>query len=183
MRTRSMVRSVVAGALLGATFLVAIPSGSPALAVPAGFTDSLVGSFTTPTAVKVLPGGDLLVLEKGGTFQRVAANGSVWFPLEDRGQVARVDATSGEIQALIEVGDPSAIPDLMSDPHAVAAGATGIWVARAADHSVGRIDPATNAVAESIPLSVVPRQSARAIKGFLVTRLPHYGHDCHLDQD
>ena len=70
--------------------------------------------------------------------------------------MARVDATSGEIQALIEVGDPSAIPDLMSDPHAVAAGATGIWVARAADHSVGRIDPATNAVAESIPLSVVP---------------------------
>ena len=77
MRTRSMLRSMVTGALLGAAFLVAVPSASPALAVPAGFTDSLVGSFTAPTAVKVLPGGDLLVLEKGGTFQRVAANGAV----------------------------------------------------------------------------------------------------------
>ena len=77
MRTRSMLRSMVTGALLGAAFLVVVPSASPALAVPAGFTDSLVGSFTAPTAVKVLPGGDLLVLEKGGTFQRVAANGAV----------------------------------------------------------------------------------------------------------
>ena len=33
---------------------------------------SLVGAFTSPTAVKVLPGGDLLVLEKPGTLQRVA---------------------------------------------------------------------------------------------------------------
>ena len=47
----------------------------------------------------------------GATTQyAAAADGSVWFPLEDRGQVARVDAASGEIQALIEVGDPSADP-------------------------------------------------------------------------
>ncbi len=75
MRTRSMLP--IAGALLVAACLVAVPTASPALAVPAGFADSLVGSFTQPTAVKVLPGGDLLVLEKGGTFQRVAANGSI----------------------------------------------------------------------------------------------------------
>ena len=93
----------------------------------------------------------------GATTQyAAAAEGSVWFPLEDRGQVARVDAASGEIQALIEIGDPSAIPDLMSDPHAVAAGDAGIWVTNAAERSVGRIDPATNTVAESIPLQVVP---------------------------
>ena len=35
----------------------------------------------------------------GATTQyAVAADGSVWFPLEDRGQVARVDAASGEIR-------------------------------------------------------------------------------------
>ena len=93
----------------------------------------------------------------GATTQYpAAAEGSVWFPLEDRGQVARVDAASGEIQALIEVGDPSAVQDLPSDPHGVAAGDAGIWVANAAERSVGRIDPATNTVAESIPLPVVP---------------------------
>ncbi len=98
----------------------------------------------------------------GGTTTQytAAAEGSIWFPLDDRGQVARVDAATAEIQALIEVGDPSAIPDLMSDPHAVAAGEAGIWVAKAAERSVGRIDPATNAVAESIPLSVVPHALA-----------------------
>ena len=93
----------------------------------------------------------------GATTQyAAAADGSVWFPLEDRGQVARVDAATGEIQALIEVGDPSAVQDLMSDPHGVAAGDAGIWVANAAERSVGRIDPATNTVAESIPVPVVP---------------------------
>ena len=99
------------------------------------------------------------VLALGGatTQYAAAADGSVWFPLEDRGQVARVDAASGEIQALIEVGDPSAVPSTsMSDPHGVAAGEAGVWVANAAGRSVGRIDPATNTVAESIPLSVVP---------------------------
>ena len=42
--------------------------------------------------------------------------GRVWFPLEDRGQVARVDGASGEIQALIEVGDPSAVEYLPVRP-------------------------------------------------------------------
>ena len=93
----------------------------------------------------------------GATTQYPAvAEGSVWFPLEDRGQVARVDGASGEIQALIEIGDPSAIQDLPSDPHAVAAGDAGIWVTNAAERSVGRIDPATNTIAESIPVPVVP---------------------------
>ena len=44
MRTRSMFS--VAGALLAAACLVAVPAASPALAVPAGFTDTLVGSAT-----------------------------------------------------------------------------------------------------------------------------------------
>jgi DNA-binding beta-propeller fold protein YncE len=93
----------------------------------------------------------------GATTQYPAvAEGSVWFPLEDRGQVARVDAASGEIRALIDIGDPSAVQDLPSDPHGVAAGDAGIWVTNAAERSVGRIDPATNTVAESIPVQVVP---------------------------
>ena len=57
----------------------------------------------------------------------------------------------------------------MSDPHAVAAGDAGIWVAKAAERSVGRIDPATNAVAESIPLSVVPYALALDGKTLWVT--------------
>ena len=93
----------------------------------------------------------------GATTQyAAAAEGSVWFPLEDRGQVARVDASTGEIQALIDVGDPGAVPDMPSDPHGVAAGEAGIWVGNAAERSVAQIDPAANAIAETIPVSVAP---------------------------
>ena len=94
----------------------------------------------------------------GGTTTQyaAAADGSLWFPLDNSGQVARINAATAEIQALIDVGDPSAVEYLMSDPHGVAAGEAGVWVANAAGHSVGQIDPATNTIVESIALSVVP---------------------------
>lgn len=72
MRTRSLF---VAMAVLAGTAVLS--SATPAHAVPAGFTDTLVTTVTGPTAVKVLPGGDLLVLEKQGVFRRVAADGTV----------------------------------------------------------------------------------------------------------
>ena len=93
----------------------------------------------------------------GATTQyAAAADGSVWFPLDDRGQVARLDAATGEIQALIDVGDPGAVQDMPSDPHGVATGEAGIWVGNAAAGSVARIDPSTNTIAESIPVPVKP---------------------------
>ena len=93
----------------------------------------------------------------GATTQYGAgADGSLWMPLEDTGQVARLDASTAEILALIDVGDPAAVPDLMSDPHGVAVADGGVWVSQAAEHAVARIDPATNAIAESIPVQVVP---------------------------
>ena len=54
-------------------------TGTPVEAVPAGFVDVAVvpGAFASPTAVKVLPGGELLVLEKGGSLRRVAIDGTV----------------------------------------------------------------------------------------------------------
>lgn len=63
--------------------VVAIPAlgavASPAAqAVPSGFNDTPVATgFTDPTAVEVLPGGRLLVLEEGGGLRIVHADGSV----------------------------------------------------------------------------------------------------------
>ena len=127
-----------------------------------GTLDSIGESLPTPPAADLGEVADLgrttagAALGGATTQYTAAADGSVWFPLEDRGQVARVDGATGEIQALIEVGDPSAVQDLPSDPHGVAAGDAGIWVTNAAGRSVGRIDPATNTVAESIPVPIVP---------------------------
>lgn len=71
MRTRSLLSA--AAVLVGAVGAIA----SPAQAVPAGFADSLIATVTQPTGIKVLPGGDLLVLEKQGGLRRIAADGSV----------------------------------------------------------------------------------------------------------
>ncbi len=101
MRTRSMLTA--AGALISAACLVAIPVASPALAVPVGFTDSLVATFTQPTAVKVLPGGDLLVLEKQGTFRRVALDGTV----SPAGSITPTVCAGGERGLLSAALDPS----------------------------------------------------------------------------
>ena len=51
---------------------------------------------------------------------------------------------------------PRRSPGMKSDPHGVAVGEAGIWVAQAAARSLGRIDPATNAISESIPVGAVP---------------------------
>ena len=93
----------------------------------------------------------------GATTQYGAGrDGSLWMPLEDTGQVARINAATAEIQARIDVGDPAAVPDLMSDPHGVAVADAGVWVGQTAEHAVARIDPATNAVTKSIPVEVAP---------------------------
>jgi glucose/arabinose dehydrogenase len=75
MRIRSLAATIAAAAAL-VTIGVAAP---PAAAVPAGFTDTAVvgTAFSSPTAVKVLPGGRLLVLEKGGGVKVVQTDGSV----------------------------------------------------------------------------------------------------------
>lgn len=66
----------IAAAAVAATIVVA--GAPPAGAVPAGFTDSLVvPGLSSPTAVEVLPGGRLLVLEEGGSIKIVHAAGNV----------------------------------------------------------------------------------------------------------
>jgi len=93
----------------------------------------------------------------GVTTQYAAAgSGSLWFPLDDLGAVARVDPATGAVTAIVAAGDPGALEGLKTDPHGVAAGDAGIWVARAAARAVSRIDPATNTVAETVPLPVIP---------------------------
>jgi YVTN family beta-propeller protein len=125
--------------------LARIGDALPAAEVPDAKAIEGLGQITAGTALG------------GATTQyAAAADGSLWFPLEDRGQVARVDAATGEILALIEVGDPGAIQDMPSDPHGVAAGEAGIWVGNAAERSVALIDPTTNAVADTIPVSIAP---------------------------
>ena len=93
----------------------------------------------------------------GVTTQYAAAGtGSMWFPIDDLGAVARLDPATGAVTAMIATGDPGVLEGLKTDPHGVAAGDAGVWVARAAARAVSRIDPTTNTLAETVPLPVIP---------------------------
>jgi glucose/arabinose dehydrogenase len=80
MRTRTWRGKTwfVAAAVLAAVNTLFTGPFTPRVeALPAGFTDTLIGTFTQPTSVEVLPGGDLLVFEKQGAIRRLAPNGTV----------------------------------------------------------------------------------------------------------
>ena len=69
LRMRRLISSlVVAGTVLGT--IAALPAASAqAAAVPSGFTDAEVASFSSPTAVEWLPNDQVVVLEKGGRIK------------------------------------------------------------------------------------------------------------------
>jgi len=111
--------------------------------VDAGVSTDPVPGLGTPTATTPLP---------GATTQYGAAGfGSLWLPIEDAGEVVRVDASSGEITARIPVGNPGAV-ELRSDPHGVAVDDAGVWVTAAADSTLEFIDPATDSVTRTIAI-------------------------------
>jgi streptogramin lyase len=124
------------------TFAAHAGGPEPAPALPS------IGGLGRATAITALGGATTQYAGVGA--------GSLWFPLEDRGAVARLDPATGAISAIVETGDPGSLEGMKSDPHSVAAGDAGIWVAMAADKAVGRIDPATSKIVESVPLSIIP---------------------------
>lgn len=70
-----MRRILSVAVVLASLLAIAAPRAS---AVPPSFSDELVqGGLSAPTALEILPGGRILVLEKGGTIKVVHADGSV----------------------------------------------------------------------------------------------------------
>ena len=116
-----------------------------------------------PAAVPGL-GAPTAVLDLHGTTTQYTAEGfgSLWLPLDQSGEVIRVNAASGAEEARVPVGDPSGV-ELRSDPHAVAVADDGVWVTSAAGREIVLIDPATNAVTRRIAVPGEPY--AIAIKG------------------
>ena len=123
------------------------------------FTRQAGGPEPTPALPSIAGLGRATAMTAlGGTTTQYAGvgAGSLWFPLDDRGAVARLDPSTGAISSLVATGDPGSLDGMTSDPHGVAAGDAGVWVAQAANRAVGRIDPATDTIVETVPLSVIP---------------------------
>lgn len=84
------------------------------------------------------------------------ADGDIWLPNPDDGQVTRVDGATGEIVTEIPVGDPDAL-GFNPDPQSVTTDPAGqVWAGIFSTDSADRIDPATNQVVESVPLGIDP---------------------------
>ncbi|MBI5156915.1 MAG: hypothetical protein HZA58_02745 [Acidimicrobiia bacterium] len=88
-------------------------------------------------------------------FGFAGENGTLWIPQSNRGTVLRVDAGTRRVVSEITVGDPSS-PSFGIDPSVVAVSGDQVWVTQRADRALGRIDPATNRIVETIPLGVEP---------------------------
>jgi streptogramin lyase len=79
----------------------------------------------------------------------LAAHGSVWFGHIGTGQLTRVDASTGEVSAVIDIS-----PDPGTDRWDLLAVADDQWVyASSLDESLVKIDPTTDKVVQRIPVN------------------------------
>ena len=105
----------------------------------------------------------------------VLGAGALWVPNAGDGTVSRVDTTSGRVVASIKVGDPTAFTRrdmctggvhsyhnesieirICDSPSAVAVAGGAVWAAKNEDDAIVRIDPATNAVTQTVPIGGTP---------------------------
>jgi len=114
-------------------------------------------------------GGLVSTIDVGaGEFGDIAAgDDAVWVTTFDENTVSRIDPTSDEIVAVIEVGENP--EDLLVTPDA-------IWVSNHRDGSLSRIDPTTNKVVATVTVGPKgpsgPKEIA-LIAGDLWTAIPN----------
>jgi len=85
-----------------------------------------------------------------------AEDGSLWVPDSHSGNLLRIDTNTRQIVATIKVGDPESSLADGYDPNSVAVSGDRVWVTQRAEQAIGRIDPATNTLVESLPLPNIP---------------------------
>lgn len=68
----------------------------------------------------------------------------------------RIDTNTNQIIATIKVGDPEIPSTDGYDPNGVAASGDMVWVTQRAERAIGRIDPATNMLVETLKLPNEP---------------------------
>lgn len=104
-------------------------------------------------------GSEVFSLQNQGLFinwKGELADGSLWLPDSHSGNLIRFDTHTHQVVATIRVGDPAANRSNGYDPNDVAVAGDQVWVTQRAEKAVGRIDPVTNTLAESVPLPNVP---------------------------
>lgn len=89
-------------------------------------------------------------------WRGVLADGSLWLPDSHSGNLIRINTSTNQIVATIKVGDPESSRADGYDPNGVAVSGDIVWVTQRAERSIGRIDPVTNTLVETIKLPNIP---------------------------
>jgi len=144
-RLQGFVAGLVTAALLFAIVWTAL-NGGLRRAAPANPPSQKAGRVLGTTA---LP---------DPAFNVAAGDGAVWVPDARQGALLRIDARSGRVVATIAVASSALPPSTAIETVAVTPGA--VWMTWSASDELLRIDPASNTVAEHIPLGVAPTSLA-----------------------
>jgi streptogramin lyase len=87
-------------------------------------------------------------------YPAIASNG-IWLPLEDVGELIRVDPAGNQVIDTVMAGKPAqAFPPF--DPSAVAVNGDQVWVTLRAEKAVGRIDLQTKTITDKIDIGFQP---------------------------
>jgi glutamine cyclotransferase len=148
----------LASAVAGGIFIAAIAIGIiyvPGLMPPGDARPSPTAQSSVEPSPSTFSPPPLDSLPPAGTIERVLtlsepgvpslyAFGSLWLASDPPGTLVRIDPTSGEVLATIDISDPADRPYNM----APAADDRWIWVSAGAEGAIVRVDPQTNRVAD-----------------------------------
>ncbi len=84
-----------------------------------------------------------------------SAGGDLWFPNPDAGHLTRVDASSGEVEQVIDLVEPEndfnpRLNTVTTDPDG------DVWIPLQRSRSVVRLDISTDSVAQTLPVDLYP---------------------------
>jgi streptogramin lyase len=131
------------------------PTSTPTVLATASATENAGDSTTTVSPLDSLPisGSVLSTLDVDSSWWRSIAvgAGSIWITNGTSGRVERIDPSTGEVVAQIQVGLPD--DSQQSDrPNVwgIAYGRDAVWVTASLEKTIIRIDPSTNEITDTI---------------------------------
>jgi len=127
-----------------------IPVGQDPVGVAAGAGSIWVANAAGGTVTRIDPktGAVLGTTQVGSSpVAVVVGDGAVWVALRGSDAVAQLKAVTGQFVRTISVG---------SGPTAIAIGSSGVWVANELDSTVSLIDPSSDTVVLTLPVTGSP---------------------------
>jgi hypothetical protein len=114
----------------------------------------------SPTAERQVAGTAVKAIRVGVEPMMLAAGeGGIWVPNIQDGTLNRIDPTTNEVVATIEIGDPAG-GSIPGTPKSAVVGDGFVWVTINSEENIAQIDPATNEIVAKIAIGAEPHMLA-----------------------